>query len=266
MSTKLDSYKKAVGILASHSALRVYDIYVPSMGRNIQFKEMTIGQQKSMSKTAFEGDAKLSTFLSTLIYELSDTEVTPDLINEVDKTIILFGIRFKNNQEPPKFTSGCMHCGAKVTHTFDSHELNSTSITFNESVKTFKFHDMDIACHVSLPSVAVIDSYNEYVVARDGITKQDDISMASLRAIEQTMLMIRKVVVSKIEGDTEVLLDELLIHERLEFLSMLPSECFAIESFIDMKNSQEKSISYESICGNCDGKTINYLTPTSFFL
>ena len=125
-------------LLKNSSAAGYYDIYFPTLGKTFQFKQLTVGQQRTISKNSsnFKEKAEQTKLRMALLKELClDSTFNPEKITWPEFINALIEVRENNFIDPIVFNIKCTNTenckGTSFEYTLD---LNKVSTEFKEKV------------------------------------------------------------------------------------------------------------------------------------
>lgn len=102
-----------------------YDVYVPSLERDVKFRAITVGEQKTLSKTAINNEnpidsekAILELFKKTCL----ETDINFNLLNELDKSYLLLNF-YLNNYPSQQYSFKCEKCKENYSGDYDLDSL-----------------------------------------------------------------------------------------------------------------------------------------------
>jgi hypothetical protein len=158
----------AINVLKDSQAGHLYDVWVPSLKKDISFRPLTVGQLKSLNKFSLDNEDNFYKALSALIVELSDKQIDLKEINELDRVIILSEIKKNNTTTSETLDVTCSGCEKPFTHllNIENYENNDD---LDDKVKDFNIEvdvseDTKIKCVIGLPTIAEQISYKDYIV------------------------------------------------------------------------------------------------------
>lgn len=134
-----------MSMLEKSNASNVYEVYVPSMKRNFNFKSMTAGMRKTLAKYALSDSktnfsdfqlAKLS-LIKTLCIEPIDEKK----ISEIDFISILSEIRRNNMLEEFKLNITCGECKKSFSYTLNFDKIIENCKAIGQLREEFEIFD-----------------------------------------------------------------------------------------------------------------------------
>lgn len=181
--------RNAINVLKESQGGHTYEIYVPSLEKEVTFRALKIGQLKTLNKFAIDNDDKFYAALSSLIVDLSDEAVDLKEINELDRVLILSGIKKNNTTSPESMDMTCSQC----EHEF-SHELNIDNYDDSEELKEKmdpftleqSIGEIELKCTIGLPSVT------EQIELKEMITIGKKKAEAKAKRKAKTMINMSK--------------------------------------------------------------------------
>ena len=259
--------EQAQELIKQNNASYSYNLYVPSLEKEISFKDLKIGQIKSLTKASLESDTKFKEFLGSLITELSSSAINLKDINELDKIIILFGIKFKNSDTKTEFTGKCTECKADNIITVKDHTLGSKKLSFKKELVELKVGDLKISYDIMLPSVYDNIIYSKLIESRKALIENENTSIKlaemAVQQYETYLLYIRNL---KINDEVVQGFDDLSLDQRLDFISNLSENILDIEKINEYASKYiNKSIFINNKCKFCEKEMNYYIEPEDFF-
>jgi hypothetical protein len=240
-----------------------YEIWVPSLSRNVMFKEINTAQQKRLLKSIIDSEVHNTEFIST-IYNIikencDDTEVDIDSLSIIDKLFICLKMRSVSisNEIDLEFVSKHdedVQFKAKI----DLEKIIKTGIKKikHESEVIIKDHGFDITCRV--PSILT-----EFTLENELRKNNQDLEIDNVEELRESIgdKFIGEVskYIAKIQpSDSEDVIDitTFSFKDRIELIESLPSKC--LSSVIEYMNQVNKDIDsvtiYKHTFKHADGK------------
>lgn len=267
----------AMKMLNEGNGISTYPVYVPSLKRNIMFKTLTVGEQKTLSKEAIENEDGFYVCLCAVIAKLSTEELDFNVLNEIDKTSILAGIKKNNFVGNEVLNIICAKCSQKFTIDYDpivhiskflKVEIPRSFFEISSNGKVFKFD-------LSLPSINFVVMFRTYMNALKERAKfelkddkeQFEIMMANVSEYlskYQDFTYVRKIFIDGQEIDG---FDSADIPTRDELIDALPVTVMgALQKKI--KETFEplfEGMSQEITCPYCKDKIVDTINMDGFF-
>lgn len=248
----------------------VHKVKINSMKKEIGFRDITVNEQKTLSKTSLENDRRKDIIYDTQC-QLINTLALEDgfsvyRLTEFDRIKILMAI-YQSNYFRNSITYKCQKCGTeniykldfqKIMDKFDNFDLSDDVFSVEDDRKVFKFT-------INFPLVRTVSNfYKEYVKKYDGLSDSQIEILDSLGNIEYINLFIKQIEMIDKEDPSQRLVADLslMTYSEIEkLLGMFPQSVIFSEdggvinyittNFIERLN---KVFQYEK-CANCGEET-----------
>ena len=240
-----------------------YEIWVPSLSRNVMFKEINTSQQKRLLKSIIDSEVHNTEFIST-IYNIikencDDTEVDIDGLSIIDKLFICLKMRSVSisNDINLEFVSKHdedIQFKAKI----DLEKIIKAGIKKikHESEVVIKDHGFDITCRV--PSILT-----EFTLENELRKNTQDLEIDNVEELRESIgdKFIGEVskYIAKIQpSDSEDVIDitTFSFKDRIELIESLPSKCLSsVIAYMNQVNKDIDSVTiYKHTFKHEDGK------------
>lgn len=283
--------KSAINILKESQGGHSYDIYVPSLDQEISFKPLKIGQLKSLNKFASGDDNNFYTSLSSLIVELSDNKIDLTKINEIDRTLILIGIKKNNTTTCEKIKITCSDCKKDYTHDLNIEnydDMDTLETKVSHITGTTKIENLTIKYDIGLPSVSEQIAFKDYITQRkrkrhSAETKKvkqmlymsDD---EKNKYVEECVANEEKMITDNpgfifirniFFNDDKIELSSVDIQNRVDLYDQLPSSIkgeISDKIIINYNETLSNFLKYSVTCPHCKSVCTEEVPITSFFI
>ena len=157
-------------ILGRSNGNGMHDIWVPSVGRPVQFKHMTTGQRKSVSKMSMEYDSdavKYHFVKLALVGELClDKTIVIEDLTDADFVTILASLRRNNVLTPLQLKTRCSKCDKdfKFDVDFDDMDRRARAYSPKSAVLAKRVGATDFEVTLSDPSVVSFIGFSQVVL------------------------------------------------------------------------------------------------------
>lgn len=251
-----NAFLSALNDIAEKSA---FEVYIPTIKRNVKFKPVTAKQQKSFYTGIQENTLFNTQFIVTTYNIIKENCLEPDLVdgfNIIDRISILLHLR-KNT-----LGAGIAVIKDNITYNLDFTEciacLQSIQVPDN---KVFAIQNIQI--ELGVPTI--IDQFKAEIELRAGNTKPLSYKEAILEIIASEICKTIKSV-SLLENDKTVKLDysNLTFAQRIALLDKLPAEALLqIQKYVKQVNECYENILEIKIDNS---KVISFDINSDFFL
>ena len=234
-----------------------FDIFIPSLKRNVKFKPLTSKQQKSFYACLVDSALYSSRFVIASFEIIKENCLEPDIINTlttIDRIVILLTIR--KNTMGSAFT--VLKDNAPYTTDFELSLQQAATIEIPES-KTVTVKNVKVELHTPL-------AIDQYGIEKELRSVQIDMSSDANTAIENAILNESCKIIKNvwlIDNDTPIDLNYTAFSykDRITLVENLPAEIiFEIQEFVTVVN---KSIN-KLLTADINGTSIPF--RVDFFL
>lgn len=283
MSEENNKKQNAIDIanaLKQDFATSVYRIYINSLKREVGFKEITVTQQKTLSRTLIENENRKDIIFDAQCALINSVCLEPETFNiydcsEFDRLKLLIALyqsnMFKNDI---KFT--CKNCGAQnqfkldfdiVLKRLDKIELTTKKYQYENKLWKFNFE-------IEYPSVKRIQSYYKSAALKYRNTnKNESKSIENFQNIDYINMFLKSVVIinKKTKNARTINFNDFEPNDIIQFTSLFPQDVLYSENGILKYITTEyiKKINdtfQQHECYNCGAKYENDVTTTESFL
>ena len=206
-------------------------IVLPSIGKTVEFKDISTKEQKELSKVALQSESRADIMycaMLTLINNLA-MEKGFDIRNytEFERIQITLSLQQMNKANPEvKFT--CAKCGRENVYNLDTAKLLRDFAKTYKPDKKFEVEagNRKFTFVAGWPSVAKVEEFfKTYYKKYDNSGKAVKESMDNLSQIEYTTMFLKSVTVSELSDPEDSMtanLDEMTYSERVQIVDCLP--------------------------------------------
>ena len=206
-------------------------VELPSIGRSVDFKEISTAEQKEMSKVAMENNNRADIMYCSMLSLINRLSMEKNFdirdYTEFERISVTLNLQQMNKMNPEiKFT--CKSCGKENSYKLDTPKL------LRNFAKTYKpDHEFEIeAGNRKFTFVAgwanvrnVEDFFKSYYKKYDNSGKKVKESIDNLSQIEYITMFIKKVTVTELSDPDDSMtanLEELTYPERVQIIDCLP--------------------------------------------
>lgn len=176
------TYKEALKLLDDFAIEKTFSCWIPSMGKEVQFKEITAAQQKELLKSIVDSPFFKSKFITTTYELLKKNYVTPELgiqfdqFNIIDKQLILLKTRIEC------FNSSYELSTDEHVKTIDLNKL------YNQAKKELKGFDNEPIDHDQIQILAGVPNVlTEYRLEKDLHANVDLMDINNANTLRSTL-------------------------------------------------------------------------------
>ena len=271
--------EQAKALIKNSTGEGVYNIYVPSLKKEVSFKHMTTGQRKTISKVAIEetdGNSLKYQFVKLAIAsELClDSGIDVEKLTDIDFIAVMSGIRKNNIMTPLELTMKCGKCGLKFNFSIDFNKIEENAKKYKcveETIEKEIDSKLKIKVILSEPTIIMNLSYKRYIeaVSEDQNKTEEDIRNA--RVMNYPIQFINRAFINGAELDDYPMLDYV---DRMTFVDEnIPSEMiFNEDDGLLMRcaelfpSKRENSLFYTIECPKCKDVKEDAIAFDSFFI
>ncbi len=209
----------------------VNSVYVNSLGREVKFREVTVVEQKTLSKSMIANEKRRD-----IVYDLQCGLINRlcleegfDIyrLTEFDRIRILMEI-YQSNYFKNTITYKCKECGAENSYTFDFEKVIEKLNGFDLSDKVYNLDDRNRHYNFTLnyPYVRNVSNfYKSYNKKYKNVTKDEREALDNLGNIEYINLFIKQIeVINKSDPSKRNVADlTLMSYNQIEqLISLFP--------------------------------------------
>ena len=241
-----------------------FPIYIPSLEKEIYFRELSTAQQKRLIKSAIDQPLYNSVFITTsfeIISEnLTDKEVNAEDLTILDKFFILLALRGNGVSDKVKVQ---LQSKNDSNRTYD-YEFSIAKILekAQKAVKNIKTEQVDVdpyTLHCNIPNILEEKKLEEEMRLAD-----EEIDISSVEDLRQSVGEkfigeICKYVSSINIADKEINLRDMSFKERIQIIEKLPAKCVdAVVKYMEKVNNEVEKITLIDKKFTVEGKKEEY--------
>lgn len=212
-------------------SLNATAIEMPSVGRTVEFKEISTAQQKEMAKISLESNSRADIMYVTMVSMINKLAVEKDFdirdYTEFERIGVTLNLQQMNKINPEiKFT--CKNCGRENTYKLDTAKM------LRAFAKTYK-PDQEFEVEAGSKKFNFVcgwanvknveDFFKHYYKKYDNASKSVKEGIDNMSQIEYVTMFIKKVTVTELADPDDTMtanLEELSYPERVQIIDCLP--------------------------------------------
>lgn len=244
-------------LLNDNKGAHLYSIYIPSLKKEYNFKPISVGQQLTLSKLAIQSPDQFYKAITILIQQLCTEELDLNILNEIDRIIILIKIKKNNITKQNLFSITCPYCKEQFTQPIDyeNYIIGYESLDISDSIINVNIYDINYTIRVGFPSINTILKRKE---RNEEELPDDDI-------IYNLFNFIREITINnnKLED-----LEEMPDKDKIVLYNELPGEI--LEELMEVILNKydfilNKFMKHDIECEHCQKKITDILDIKNFF-
>lgn len=254
-------------------------IFVNSLGREIQFREVNVNEQKSLSKTMIENENRKDIVYDAQCALINRLCLEDDFdvytLTEFDRIRILMEI-YQNNYFQNEITYKCKECGAENAYTLDFSKIIDKFNDFTLEDINYQLQDKNRVYNFKLnyPSVRNVSNfYKSYMKKYRNPSDKERLVLDNLGNIDYVNLFIKEMeIVNKTTKEKHCADLTYMTYNQIEqLLSMFPQNIlFADETGVIKYITKELIEKINSVftyekCAQCGAETKEGLGSVSDF-
>ena len=278
----------AVELLEKGMGESIDPIYIPSLKKEIGFKPLSVGMQKSISKMSVGVDFDLDYQLLKLsiLKTLSTEDLDFGNLTEIDFIAILAQLRQNNFTEPLTLVLNCLNINCKKQYNFkidlDKIVESCKEFDFKTNVikKKVKVNDEEIEFKFELAESTVMSNleYLNYsrIISENKENQFGDVNNSKLLAYPikfiKNIYIGGQQITQTVDGETKIF-SELPMYEKIRFIDSLPPKVYSEGKKSVLSQVLEKyphsrltSLFQDAKCPYCKTKREGVVTNDSFFI
>ena len=228
---KPTSSSSIVNAFRQKMSLNTTTIEIPSVGKSMEFKEISTSEQKEMAKIAMESDSRSDTMYCSMISLINKLSVDKGFdvrdYTEFDRIFISLNLQQMNKINPEiKFT--CSKCGKENSYRVDTSKVLrdfaktfKQDRTFEVETKTKKFTIVG-----GWPSVRRVENfYKNYYKKYDNAGAKAKETINNLSQIEYLTLFLKSITVCELSDPEDKItasLADMTYPEMVQIIDCLP--------------------------------------------
>jgi hypothetical protein len=262
-------------LLKKNNAESCYNVAIPSIGKNVRFKSMTVSQKKSIAKAVIDAEAPSDAhgIKIALIKELISEDVDLNKFNIVDMIAVLCQISMNNMIDYPEMKFTCNKCKNDVTFRIDYDAItkNCVDFKFNTIVKEYEFKNIKYKFTLSEP---LMNDVLMFLTIKGLISKTYDLQNKVQNNLyaEEVLPYYAMTCVNAIEIDGQAI-EDASFKNKIEMLNYIPADIMynvnnglIRVSALDFAPGRYDKVFNTIVCPVCDDKKEGLLTIENFFI
>jgi len=269
--------KEAIQLLNESKGMHVYDVFIPSVQKEISFKPITTGQQKTLSKFSMNANTfNLDyEFMKLALFDelkISNEPITSNDLTELDMVCFLAGIRLNNIMEPLEIICKCGECDNKFEFKIDLDTViqKCKGLDQKEFLIKTTIDDIRYELTIKYPTYKSLIELEEYInLLSKELSYNEDQTIES-RLFLKPAFFIYDLKINEVEVENFNTLDFL---SKIEMYNELPptltilGENSILNLLLTKFNLQETSSILNIIkCPKCKHELEGVLSNDSFFI
>ena len=212
-------------------AVNATPIELPSIGRTVEFREISTAQQKEMSKAALESGSRADIMYTTMVALINKLAVEKGFdvrdYTEFERISVTLNLQQMNKINPEiKFT--CPECGKENSYTLDTAKLLRD---FSRTYRPDRGFEVDAGSRkftfvAGWPNVRnVEDFFKNYYRKYDNSGKKVKESIDNLSQVEYITMFVKSITVAEASDPDDRItanLEELTYADRVQIIDSLP--------------------------------------------
>ena len=227
-------------------------IEIPSIGKTIEFKEISTSEQKELSKIALQSNSRADIMYCAMNNLINKLAVGKGFdikdYTEFERILVTLNLQQMNKMNPEiKFT--CSKCGRENSYVLDTAKMLRNFAKTYRPDQTFEVESSGrkFTFITGFPKVvSVEDFFKSYYKKYDNSGKAIKESMDNLSQVEYITMFIKSVTASDADDSITANLEELTYNERVQIIDSLPQSILfddntgvisrVIKAFVDPMN------------------------------
>lgn len=269
--TQVDSSNSLLAALSEQFATSLTYVYINSLNREIPFREITVLEQKTISKLLIANEDRQDIIYSAQVALLQkickDNTVIIDNLTEFDRIKIMLEV-YQSNFFKPNIDTKCPTCNSDITVNLDFQTVvdNLNTIDINDIILTDEIPTHYIKYVLNFPTIKRIKDYRSYL--NDTQTTNTEIDYN----IDMVDLFIKKLVLTNKSTNEiiEINAEQYSYSEYVKYLEVLPQTViYNSTKLLDtIKNDIFDNIQKcfpKTMCMNCKSEIDTFGGLESFF-
>lgn len=262
-------------ILQKTNAESCYNVAIPSLGKNVKFKSMTVSQKKSIAKAVIDSEAPSDAhgIKIALIKELMlDSNVDIDKFNIVDMIATLSQIAMNNVIDFPEMKFDCSKCSNEVKFKIDYEKITNNCMSFKMN-KLEKEYEKDAVKYKFGMTESLMQDVLMFLTIKGLLAKQYNMNdkKDSEKYTEEILPYYAMSCINSMSINGEYV-DNMDFKSKIDMLSYIPADFMynANSGLIKMAVTNFSPTNYDKLfnvvtCPFCQDKKEGLLTIENFF-
>lgn len=227
-------------------------IELPSIGKTVEFKEISTSEQKELSKIALQSNSRADIMYCAMLNLINKLAVEKGFdikdYTEFERILVTLNLQQMNKLNPEiKYT--CDKCGRENSYTLDTPKMLRNFAKTYKADKTFEVESgsRKFTFVAGWPRVlSVEDFFKSYYKKYDNSGKAIKESLDNLSQVEYITMFIKSVTVSDADDSITANLEEMTYNERVQIIDSMPQSILfddktgivsqVIEDFVEPMN------------------------------
>lgn len=272
--------KSVVKMLEESQGMNISNIYIPTYGESAQFKPLTTGQQKSISKLTWDTDDEYDPseeFLKIALYDtlcLDNEKYSSSKLTEVDMLAFYAGLRLQNISSPLSITVTCDKCEKDFTVVINLEDIIEGCKKYERDEVKFEkvYNKITYTFILGDPSFKTVAEFEQYI----HIVNESNI-IKSLDDYRLFTTPIKYIKYLAINGEEITDFHDSSFSDKLSFYEMLPGDITLVstdqekkDSLLDQvinkfSNERMNKIFKKLSCPHCRNKMGGVISYDNFF-
>lgn len=274
--------KAAMAMLDESQGSNVNNIYIPTFGKELPFKPLTTGQQKSISKFSIdmEGDFNIDEeFIKLALFDslIMDKSYKSDRLTEIDMLAFFAGLRALNIVAPLVLNITCYNeeCGKEFKTTVDLNDIiekckkyKAPEVEFEKTIDgvVYKF----ILSDPTFRNQIEFEQYMKMIEEQDIMGNVNDFRLFTTPAIYIKSVSINGEIITDFKDSHFI--EKLNFYEKLNGeLTITTSDekakdCLLLQLLDHFGTESKESLFNKISCPYCKNEVEGVITYDNFFI
>ena len=285
-SAKTQTSNSVIDLFKSEFSSTCIPVYIKSLDKTLEFREITVREQKALTKTQIENQHRPATtyraFNSLIEATLLTKKVDIGRLTEADRYAILFNLyQTAFLDKPQHFT--CEHCKNEFDATIDSKVINEnfTQLDIADKVYTLKDSTRLYIFNCNYPTInhlmGILDVFQKANSANKSkeVNQADAALLSIMESIDYTNAFIKSIVVERLDKSADAIVaqfDNMSPEDVLNTIALIPQHIMLDEArgvttkiMVDFIN-KINSVFVKQKCPACGEEFSNQLGSVTDFL
>jgi hypothetical protein len=262
IENKTANLEELLTIISRASEVFSYEVFIPSLGKNVMFREMNTSQQKRIVKAVIDSPVYNTEFIFALRQIMkencTDPQVDIDTLNLLDKLYIALKMRAISIGNQIEIKVKCPSCGKELSRGIGLLDVLERIQPPAFVPKAISDEKGIFTAHCSMPTIGTEYKLEEElrknvrdVSVRDAVELRKMVGDAFIGELAKH---INQIDIKK-EDDTvmRIPLDSLSFHERIALIERLPRKLSekVVDYINEVTESLDKVILLDFVCDKC---------------